>query len=61
MNFKFIDDLVNSAPRATQEFGFKFENIKQKITQQKLLKISWKIYIKFYNFLVKFKKNQEKI
>ena len=39
MNFRFFDDLVNSAPGATQELGLGNENIKQKITQQKLLKI----------------------
>ena len=60
MNFRFFDDLVNSAPGATQEFGFRKRNIKQKNTQQNLLKFFWEILI-FKNVLVKFKKNQEKI
>ena len=30
MNFRFFDDLVNSAPVATQDLGLGNENIKQK-------------------------------
>ena len=48
MNFRFFDDLVGSAQGASQEFRFREENIQQKITQQRLLKKFWKIYIKFF-------------
>ena len=47
MNFRFFDDLVGSAAGASQEFRFSKGNIQQKITQQRLLKNFWKIYIKF--------------
>ena len=48
-------------------FGSGKENIQQKITQQRLLKIFWKIYIKFLKFskyfiklIVKFKNKLRK-
>ena len=47
MNFRFFDDLVNSLQKRPKNLGLGNENIKQKFTQQKLLKIFWKIYIKF--------------
>ena len=47
MNFGFFDDLVGSAPGASQEFQFREEKHSANITQQRLLKIFWKIYIKF--------------
>ena len=37
MNFRFFDDLVNSAP-GPKNLGLGNGNIKQKIIQQKLLK-----------------------
>ena len=48
MNLRFFDDLVSSALRASQ--GSEKENIQHKITQQRLLKKFWKIYIKFLKF-----------
>ena len=64
MNFRFFDDLMGSAPGASQEFRFRegkhsAKNYSAKIIKKflenlhKILKIS-KI---FQNFLVKFKKN----
>ena len=38
MNFKFFDDLVGSAPGASQEFLFREGKHSAKITQQRLLK-----------------------
>ena len=49
MNFRFVDDLVGSAPgvSASQEFRCREGKHSEKITQQRLLKIFWKIYIKY--------------
>ena len=47
MNFRFFDDLVGLAPEASQEFRFREGKHSAKIAQQRLLKIFWKIYIKF--------------
>ena len=46
MNFRFFDDLVHSAPEASQEFRFREgkHSAKQLL---RLLKFFWKIYIKF--------------
>ena len=50
-----------------KNLGLENENIKQKIIQQKLLKffgkftLNFNIFKNFKYFLVKFKKNQEKI
>ena len=38
MNFSTFDDLMGSAPGASQNFGSRKENIQQKITQQRKLK-----------------------
>ena len=48
MKFRFFDDLVGSAPGASQEIWFREgKHSAKKITQQRLLKHFWKIYIKF--------------
>ena len=49
MNFRFFDDLVGSAPGASQEFRFKEGKHSAKIysaNSQRLLKIFLKIYMK---------------
>ena len=47
MHFRFFDDLVGWAPETSPELQFGEENFQQKITQQRLLRNVWKIYIKF--------------
>ena len=47
MNFRFFDDLVGSAPEASQEFRDREGKHSEKIIQQRLLKNFRKIYIKF--------------
>ena len=46
MNFIFFDDLVGSAPGASQEFRFR-ENIQQKNYSAKIIEKFLEIYIKF--------------
>ena len=58
MNFRFFDDLVGSAPGASQEFRFREGKHSAKNYSAKTIENFWKIYIKFFQkFLVKFKKN----
>ena len=56
MHFRFFDDLVGWAPGTSPELQFGEENFQQKITQQRLLRNVWKIYIKFAKNFTKFQK-----
>ena len=56
MNFRFFEDLVGSAPGASQEFCFRKGKHSAKITKQRLLKKFSKIYIKFEKFSKNFQK-----
>ena len=47
MNFRFFDDLVNSAPGMSQEFWFKEGKHSVKNYSAKTIKNFWKICIKF--------------
>ena len=47
MNFRFFDDLWARLQERLKNFNSGKENIQQNITQQRLLKNIWKIYIKF--------------
>ena len=47
MNFRFVDDLVGSAPEASQEFRSREGKHSTKHYSAKTIEIFWKIYIKF--------------